>query len=68
MGSNDGGFNFDLCKRNAMLEGKGMHLPKAWKTGTTIAGVIYKVEMQLAVLQKLCYRRVDSIHAHSAVC
>ncbi|GIL92854.1 hypothetical protein Vretimale_19179 [Volvox reticuliferus] len=42
MGSNAGGFDFDLCKRNAMLENKGMVLPKAWKTGTTIAGLIYK--------------------------
>lgn len=38
-----------------MLEGKGMHLPKAWKTGTTIAGVIYKVNKQHVGLQKLRY-------------
>lgn len=43
MGSNGGGFNFDLAKRNAMLEAKGASLPKAWKTGTTIAGIIFKV-------------------------
>jgi hypothetical protein len=43
MGSNGGGFDFDLCKRNALLERKGMAPPKAWKTGTTIAGVVYKV-------------------------
>ncbi|GFR41525.1 hypothetical protein Agub_g2221 [Astrephomene gubernaculifera] len=42
MGSNAGGFDFDLCKRNAMLENKGMQLPKAWKTGTTIAGLVFK--------------------------
>lgn len=42
-GSNAGGFNFDLVKRNAMLQSKGMKPPSAWKTGTTIAGVIYKV-------------------------
>jgi len=42
MGSNAGGFSFDLCKRNGMLERKGMTPPSAWKTGTTIAGVIYK--------------------------
>lgn len=41
-GSNGGGFNFDNCKRNAMLEGKGVHFPKAWKTGTTIAGIVFK--------------------------
>lgn len=43
MGSNAGGFNFDLCKRNAFLEKKGVKSMTAWKTGTTIAGVIYKV-------------------------
>jgi hypothetical protein len=41
--SSEGGFDFSLCKRNAMLELKGCHGPKAWKTGTTIAGVVYKV-------------------------
>ena len=43
MGSNAGGFNFDNCKRNSMLEHKGVKPPSAWKTGTTIVGVVYKV-------------------------
>jgi hypothetical protein len=43
MGSNAGGFDFELVKRNALLESKGVKPPRAWKTGTTIAGVIYKV-------------------------
>jgi hypothetical protein len=43
MGSNAGGFDFELVKRNALLEAKGVPPPRAWKTGTTIAGVIYKV-------------------------
>jgi 20S proteasome subunit beta 2 len=42
MGSNGGGFNFENCKRNAMLEAKGVPGMKAWKTGTTICGLIYK--------------------------
>lgn len=42
-GSNSGGFDFELVKRNAMLAAKGMKPPSAWKTGTTIAGVIFKV-------------------------
>lgn len=42
MGSDAGGFNFDLCKRNAMLEKKGVSAPHAWKTGTTIAGIVFK--------------------------
>ena len=46
MGSNAGGFDFALCKRNAMLELKGMPPPKAWKTGTTIAGIVFKVREQ----------------------
>ena len=41
-----GGFSFDNCQRNAVLEAdfakKGYKLPTARKTGTTIAGVVYK--------------------------
>uniref|UniRef100_G1SWK8 Proteasome subunit beta n=1 Tax=Oryctolagus cuniculus TaxID=9986 RepID=G1SWK8_RABIT len=41
-----GGFSFENCRRNAVLEAdfakKGYKLPKARKTGTTIAGVVYK--------------------------
>uniref|UniRef100_A0A9L0K6R3 Proteasome subunit beta n=1 Tax=Equus asinus TaxID=9793 RepID=A0A9L0K6R3_EQUAS len=41
-----GGFSFDNCRRNAVLEAdfarKGFKLPTARKTGTTIAGVVYK--------------------------
>lgn len=42
VGSSAGGFSFDLCKRNSFLEKKGVSPPGLWKTGTTIAGVIYK--------------------------
>eukprot|EP00878_Enallax_costatus_P001143 GHUV01001283.1.p1 GENE.GHUV01001283.1~~GHUV01001283.1.p1 ORF type:complete len:270 (+),score=62.22 GHUV01001283.1:335-1144(+) len=48
MGSNAGGFDFELVKRNAMLQAKGVTPPKAWKTGTTIAGVIFKDGVVLA--------------------
>ncbi|XP_041481245.1 proteasome subunit beta type-7-like [Lytechinus variegatus] len=37
-----GGFVFENVKRNAMLESKGLRAPTAVKTGTTIAGLIYK--------------------------
>jgi len=37
-----GGFNFSLCKRNEMLARAGMKAPKVKKTGTTIAGVVFK--------------------------
>jgi len=36
-----GGFNFDNTRRNQVLAGKGMKIPRAKKTGTTIVGVIY---------------------------
>ncbi|CAG8510422.1 7602_t:CDS:10, partial [Scutellospora calospora] len=36
------GFNFDNYRRNAFLEKKGLTLPKATKTGTTIIGVHFK--------------------------
>ncbi|XP_054076210.1 proteasome subunit beta type-7 isoform X2 [Rissa tridactyla] len=41
-----GGFSFDNCARNSLLEAelvqKGQRLPAPRKTGTTIAGVVYK--------------------------
>merc|ERR1712035_214056 len=41
-----GGFSFENCKRNVLLEGEankvGCSLPAARKTGTTICGVVYK--------------------------
>ncbi|XP_015610529.1 proteasome subunit beta type-7 [Cephus cinctus] len=36
------GFSFDLCQRNNFLSKKGFQVPKAIKTGTTIAGIVYK--------------------------
>ncbi|XP_053999225.1 proteasome subunit beta type-7 [Hylaeus anthracinus] len=36
------GFSFDLCQRNNFMVKKGFQPPKAVKTGTTIAGVIFK--------------------------
>ncbi|KAJ1524711.1 proteasome core particle subunit beta 2 [Nowakowskiella sp. JEL0078] len=37
-----GGFSFDNFVRNNLLELKGLHPPKATKTGTTIVGCLYK--------------------------
>ncbi|XP_073243380.1 proteasome subunit beta type-7-like isoform X1 [Porites lutea] len=37
-----GGFSFENCKRNAILEKMGAKLPTARKTGTTICGVVFK--------------------------
>merc|ERR1719231_1191204 len=36
-----GGFSFDNARRNAVLGSRGVHIPKARKTGTTIVGVCY---------------------------
>eukprot|EP01027_Heterolobosea_sp_BB2_P004756 GEZU01007323.1.p2 GENE.GEZU01007323.1~~GEZU01007323.1.p2 ORF type:complete len:121 (-),score=31.98 GEZU01007323.1:81-443(-) len=36
------GFSFELCRRNALLEEKGIKFPKATSTGTTICGVVFK--------------------------
>ncbi|KAL6838762.1 hypothetical protein ACP4OV_031476 [Aristida adscensionis] len=36
-----GGFSFDLCRRNAMLETKGLKVPGFRKTGTTIVGLVF---------------------------
>ena len=36
------GFNFENCKRNAMLSGNGYQPPKMTKTGTTICAVVFK--------------------------
>jgi 20S proteasome subunit beta 2 len=37
-----GGFQFDNVQRNALLSRLGMTAPKAIKTGTTIAGIVFK--------------------------
>ncbi|XP_061164651.1 proteasome subunit beta type-7-like [Saccostrea echinata] len=37
-----GGFSFENCRRNQMFEEKGIKAPTAYKTGTTIVGIIYK--------------------------
>ncbi|XP_031560032.1 proteasome subunit beta type-7-like [Actinia tenebrosa] len=38
----NGGFSFHNCNRNAMLEKMGVKTPTARKTGTTIAGIVFK--------------------------
>ncbi|KAF7844522.1 proteasome subunit beta type-7-B [Senna tora] len=37
-----GGFSFDLCRRNDMLEKKGLKPQSFLKTGTTIVGLIFQ--------------------------
>ena len=43
IGAQEGGFNFDQCMRNQVLEQTGLKAPNPQKTGTTIGGVVYKV-------------------------
>ena len=43
VGSDGVGFRFDLAARNAMLEKRGIADTKLWKTGTTLAGAVFKV-------------------------
>jgi hypothetical protein len=64
MGSNAGGFDFSLVKRNQLLEGKGVTLPKAWKTGTTIAGVMFKV----CLLSRASAHGVQAIEHFGYIC
>nr|CAH8859929.1 unnamed protein product [Trichobilharzia regenti] len=37
-----GGFSFENCYRNKIIEQKGYQIPKPVKTGTTICGVVFK--------------------------
>jgi len=66
--ANKGGFNFDLCKRNATLENKGVALPKVKKTGTTIVGVVYKDGVVLGADTRategpiVCDKNCEKIH------
>jgi 20S proteasome subunit beta 2 len=63
-----GGFEFDLCKRNAILEKTGLQMPKAMKTGTTIVGVVYKDGVVLGADTRategsiVCDKNCEKIH------
>eukprot|EP01025_Chloroclados_australasicus_P041034 TRINITY_DN4323_c0_g2_i1.p1 TRINITY_DN4323_c0_g2~~TRINITY_DN4323_c0_g2_i1.p1 ORF type:complete len:288 (+),score=33.94 TRINITY_DN4323_c0_g2_i1:37-864(+) len=46
--NNIGGFNFDLCRRNTLMEKKGMGSPPFTKTGTTIVGCVFRDGVALA--------------------
>jgi len=40
LNANRGGFSFENCRRNQLLESQGVKFPKVMKTGTTIVGVV----------------------------
>jgi len=63
-----GGFNFDNCKRNTLLQESGLTFPKAKKTGTTICGVIFKDGVVLGADTRategsiVCDKNCEKIH------
>jgi 20S proteasome subunit beta 2 len=66
--SRKGGFNFDLCKRNSMMEKMGKVAPKVKKTGTTICGIVYKDGVVLGADTRategsiVCDKNCEKIH------
>jgi len=62
------GFEFGLCRRNAALMGAGVQLPKKKKTGTTIAGVIFKdgvvlgADTRATEGETVCDKNCEKIH------
>jgi len=68
LGQNEGGFSFDLCSRNKMLEEKGFKMPGFMKTGTTIVGMIFKDGVVLGADTRatggsiVCDKNCEKIH------
>jgi len=68
IGSTNGGFVFDLCKRNEFLAKQGMKEPISKKTGTTICGLIYKDGIVLGADTRategpiVCDKNCEKIH------
>mmetsp|Transcript_124157 Transcript_124157/g.185576 ORF Transcript_124157/g.185576 Transcript_124157/m.185576 type:complete len:266 (-) Transcript_124157:27-824(-) len=63
-----GGFSFDLCKRNAFLDAKGAKAPRTKKTGTTICGAVFKDGVVLGADTRategpiVCDKNCEKIH------
>jgi len=63
-----GGFSFENVQRNALLEANGTTMPKAKKTGTTIAGVVFKDGVVLGADTRategpiVCDKNCEKIH------
>jgi len=68
LAQNKGGFNFDNCQRNVLLEKTGLKMPTAMKTGTTIVGLVYKDGIVLAADTRatsdaiVCDKNCEKIH------
>merc|ERR1712046_144527 len=66
---NQGGFDFDNCRRNAfLLEEQGFKMPGTRKTGTTIVGLVYKDGVVLGADTRatggstICDKNCEKIH------
>jgi len=63
-----GGFNFDNTRRNQLMAGKGVALPSAHKTGTTIVGVIFDggvclgADTRATEGETVCDKNCEKIH------
>jgi len=63
-----GGFSYDLCLRNQFLKAKGLSAPLPLKTGTTIAGAIFKGGVVLGADTRategpiVCDKNCEKIH------
>lgn len=66
--SGKGGFSFDLTERNDVLQKMGMTPPGAFKTGTTIVGLVYKDGIVLGADTRatggsiVCDKNCEKIH------
>ena len=52
----------DLNCRNSMLENMKLKLPSVYKTGTTIAGVVFKVGVTLLLYVTVVHSRTKSLY------
>ncbi|CAK9875422.1 unnamed protein product [Sphagnum jensenii] len=63
-----GGFSFDLCPRNALLEEHGARMPQSRKTGTTIVGLVFQdgvvlgADTRATAVQIVCDKNCEKIH------
>ena len=66
VGAQAGGFSFDSCVRNKLLEKTGLKAPTAQKTGTTIVGVVYKVRSIIIYTPRAPWRDAPGAEADPA--
>lgn len=63
------GFDFELSKRNAHLQTKGVQGRAPTKTGTTICGMMFKVQpIPCYVFRSKDMKQFADLHASPAAC